>query len=127
MVWSPPYSRLSAPEAFGFRPGKIKNRRPLLLVAKVLNKLANGVEFHDQKESFMLPFNSFIQKNIEPMNAFLDKLSKDLPDLAKSQAAAAATELAKEPKKITRDARRMTVAVKVAPSCSFPGQPGKSC
>lgn len=48
---------------------KPENRRILVLVAKVLQNLANGVEFL-QKEVYMQPMNSFIAKNYPLVQKF---------------------------------------------------------
>jgi hypothetical protein len=48
--------------------------RTLTLVAKVIQNLANLVDF-GKKEPHMIPFNPFIKKNINLMKAIIDKMS----------------------------------------------------
>jgi len=50
------------------------NRRTLVLVAKVLQGLANGVEF--KKEEYMTPFNNYIINNKEKLYQFLDDVAE---------------------------------------------------
>ncbi|EFA76778.1 regulator of chromosome condensation domain-containing protein [Heterostelium album PN500] len=52
--------------------------RALVLIGKVLQNLANGIEF-GQKESFMIPVNRFIIGNLSRLNEYFDKLT-DVPD-----------------------------------------------
>eukprot|EP01133_Synstelium_polycarpum_P013744 gene13744-16212_t len=52
--------------------------RALVLIGKVLQNLANGIEF-GQKESFMIPVNRFIIGNLTRLNDYFDKLT-DVPD-----------------------------------------------
>ncbi|GAM20383.1 hypothetical protein SAMD00019534_035580 [Acytostelium subglobosum LB1] len=52
--------------------------RALVLIGKVLQNLANGIEF-GQKESFMLPVNRFIIGNLTRLYEYFDKLT-DVPD-----------------------------------------------
>lgn len=54
---------ISTPEVYGLckEPPSPEARRHLLLVAKVLQTLANGVYFSVQKESHMIYLNSFIE------------------------------------------------------------------
>lgn len=54
-------------------PLKADKTRRLILVAKLLQSLANEVEF-DDKESFMLHFNSFFKDNIPKMRDLFDKI-----------------------------------------------------
>ncbi|KAL6049049.1 Ras GTPase activating protein ira2 [Balamuthia mandrillaris] len=49
-------------------------RRPLILVSKVLQTMANGVEF-GKKEPYMIPMNDFIQKNLKKVHVFFDQLA----------------------------------------------------
>lgn len=49
-----------------------RTQRALQLVAKLLQALANNVNF--SKEPYMMPFNSFIADNQAPWAAFVDKL-----------------------------------------------------
>jgi len=55
-----------------------KAKRQLVLVTKVLQNLAAGVEF-GKKESFMVKLNDFIKANTSQMNGFLDELTDELP------------------------------------------------
>ncbi|EGC35023.1 hypothetical protein DICPUDRAFT_79261 [Dictyostelium purpureum] len=48
--------------------------RALVLIGKVLQNLANGIEF-GQKESFMIPVNRFIIGNVNRLNAYFDQLT----------------------------------------------------
>jgi hypothetical protein len=48
-----------------------ENRRTLLLVSKILQNVATGVEF--QKEEYMLPFNPFLKEKFEIMKEFYNK------------------------------------------------------
>ena len=52
----------------------ISDRRPFVLVSKVLQTIANGVEF-GKKEPFMLPMNTHIQQYIKNVHAFFDELA----------------------------------------------------
>ncbi|KYR02236.1 regulator of chromosome condensation domain-containing protein [Tieghemostelium lacteum] len=58
-------------------PGTEANRA-LILIGKVLQNLANGIEF-GQKESFMIPVNRFITGNLQRLYAYFDRLT-DVPD-----------------------------------------------
>lgn len=49
-------------------------RRTLILISKVIQNLANELEFGD-KEAYMMPMNVFIQQNIPRMKEFLTNLS----------------------------------------------------
>ncbi|ELR15903.1 PH domain containing protein [Acanthamoeba castellanii str. Neff] len=53
------------------------NRRPLILVSKVLQSIANGVQF-GKKEPYMIPMNELMQVNIAKVHNFFD----DLADIA---------------------------------------------
>lgn len=53
---------------------KPENRRVLVLVAKVLQNLANGMEF-GAKESCMIPMNSFISSNLQAVINFFQTLA----------------------------------------------------
>ncbi|KAJ5079347.1 ras gtpase-activating protein [Anaeramoeba ignava] len=48
--------------------------RMLVLIAKVLQNLANGALF-GVKEEYMIVLNDFIETNLEPMSEYLDKIS----------------------------------------------------
>jgi len=52
-------------------------KRQLIMIAKVLQNLANGVKF-GQKEAFMLPLNGFIDANEASLRRFLENISKDV-------------------------------------------------
>lgn len=71
--WLGPW--LSAPQAFAHPAAFLSNKRPLLPVAKVLNKLANAAEFQNQKEQYMLPFNKFLHDNQDRFNVFIAELT----------------------------------------------------
>ena len=49
-------------------------RRGLLLIAKIIQNLANNVLF-DAKESYMFPLNDFLTQNIYEVTAFLRAIS----------------------------------------------------
>ncbi|KAJ3035318.1 Ras GTPase-activating protein 2, partial [Rhizophlyctis rosea] len=71
------------PKLFGFESaltGGLDARaiRTLTLSAKVLQGLANLVEF-GQKEAFMTPMNGFIAGRIEGMKRFIDEISTSVP------------------------------------------------
>lgn len=51
------------------------SRRKLVLIAKVLQNLANGVRF-GAKESYMTPFHAFIDENEERTKRFFEELAK---------------------------------------------------
>lgn len=77
-----------APEQHGIRlanssaPLDPVTRRNLLLIAKVLQNLANGAAFGD-KEPFMQPLNAFLDEHRPPLEAFLEAVAApfDLPPL----------------------------------------------
>eukprot|EP01132_Coremiostelium_polycephalum_P009133 gene9133-11190_t len=69
-----------APQTSGLvdeQPGP-EATRALVLIGKVLQNLANGIEF-GQKESFMIPVNRFIIGNLDRLYAYFDRLT-DVPD-----------------------------------------------
>ncbi len=70
-----------APESFGIieQTPNPDTRRVLVLVAKVLQNVANGVEF-GFKESYMEPLNPFIRSNLTPTFAFFESLASPLED-----------------------------------------------
>ncbi|KAM7222101.1 GTPase-activator protein for ras-like GTPase [Rhypophila decipiens] len=71
-----------APEAEGLvttAPSK-EMRRGLLLIAKVIQNLANNVLF-GAKEPFMFPLNDFLTQNIYKVTTFLREISVDPDDL----------------------------------------------
>ena len=51
-----------------------ENRRILVLVAKILQNLANNAEF-GTKEAYLEPFNSFVTDNLSKLNLFLRNLA----------------------------------------------------
>eukprot|EP00301_Raphidiophrys_heterophryoidea_P004993 c12131_g1_i1.p1 GENE.c12131_g1_i1~~c12131_g1_i1.p1 ORF type:complete len:968 (+),score=236.35 c12131_g1_i1:77-2980(+) len=60
-------------------PGQIPSegtRRNLILIGKVLQTLANNLEF-GQKEAFMSVFNPFLQQNSARMRSYLEELAHD--------------------------------------------------
>jgi hypothetical protein len=65
-----------SPEGFGLldAPPPAAARRALILVAKVLQNLANGVKFGN-KEAFMGEMNAFVMANVEELFYFLDEIS----------------------------------------------------
>lgn len=68
------------PRTFGLvkeEPSEVAKRQ-LVLITKVLQNLAAGVEF-GKKESFMLKLNDFIRANSAQMTAFLNDLTVSPP------------------------------------------------
>eukprot|EP01103_Thecamoeba_quadrilineata_P005604 TRINITY_DN15378_c0_g1_i1.p1 TRINITY_DN15378_c0_g1~~TRINITY_DN15378_c0_g1_i1.p1 ORF type:complete len:793 (-),score=151.24 TRINITY_DN15378_c0_g1_i1:143-2521(-) len=66
------------PEKYGLvsvTPSK-EARRALVLVSKILQNLANTVEYDGSKESFMNGINVFITKNLVAVNNFYDNLTE---------------------------------------------------
>lgn len=63
------------PDAYGLIEQKLdsKSRRRLVLIAKVIQNLANEVYF-EQKEEYMKCSNVFIDSNLEKMHSFFDSL-----------------------------------------------------
>jgi len=55
-------------------PPSPENRRGLVLITKLLQGLANGVEFDGSKEEYMRSFNKFITTNQRPMTSFFEVL-----------------------------------------------------
>mmetsp|Transcript_2259 Transcript_2259/g.3229 ORF Transcript_2259/g.3229 Transcript_2259/m.3229 type:complete len:1961 (-) Transcript_2259:97-5979(-) len=64
-----------SPEGFGVvsSPPSPIARRSLVLIAKALQNLANGVTFGN-KEAYMVPLNDFINRNTEPIQTFFDSM-----------------------------------------------------
>eukprot|EP00004_Rigifila_ramosa_P014141 TRINITY_DN3194_c0_g1_i1.p1 TRINITY_DN3194_c0_g1~~TRINITY_DN3194_c0_g1_i1.p1 ORF type:complete len:589 (+),score=143.02 TRINITY_DN3194_c0_g1_i1:184-1950(+) len=60
-------------------------RRPLILIAKVLQNLANGVEFGEEKEPYMRPMNAFITSHQTALRGFYEKFG-DAPSTNTSEA-----------------------------------------
>eukprot|EP01101_Sappina_pedata_P000648 TRINITY_DN10846_c0_g1_i1.p1 TRINITY_DN10846_c0_g1~~TRINITY_DN10846_c0_g1_i1.p1 ORF type:complete len:756 (+),score=287.52 TRINITY_DN10846_c0_g1_i1:30-2297(+) len=65
------------PQAFMLCDSKlsVNTRRNLTLLAKVLQNLANNVQFGGVKEFFMAPLNTVLDKNRARVNTFLDKMT----------------------------------------------------
>jgi hypothetical protein len=59
--------------AAGTKPSK-KQRRNLILIAKVLQNVSNGILFAD-KEVFMVPLNKFVESHQSKMVAFFEELN----------------------------------------------------
>lgn len=57
-------------------------RRPLVLLSKTIQNLANEVLF-GQKEQFMLPANAFIEANKERIHQFFDEIAVRAPSLSR--------------------------------------------
>jgi len=71
-----------APDAEGLiaaTPSK-EMRRGLLLIAKIVQNLANNVLF-GAKESYMFPLNDFLTQNIYRVTTFLREISVSSPTL----------------------------------------------
>jgi len=68
---------VSSPEAYGIveEPPSAESRRLLILITKVLQNLANDVEF-GSKEPYMTKMNDFIHSNRQKLIQFYDKLLK---------------------------------------------------
>lgn len=56
-------------------PPSKEARRGLILVSKLLQNLANGVEFDGSKEEYMKSMNHFVTSNLKGLNIFFDKLT----------------------------------------------------
>lgn len=71
-----------APDAEGLisSPPSKEMRRGLLLIAKVIQNLANNVLF-GTKESYMSPLNNFLSQNIYHVTTFLREISVRGPRL----------------------------------------------
>eukprot|EP00033_Pygsuia_biforma_P003003 GCRY01003304.1.p1 GENE.GCRY01003304.1~~GCRY01003304.1.p1 ORF type:complete len:914 (+),score=276.76 GCRY01003304.1:179-2920(+) len=69
-------SAIVTPTTYQLLPSfpKKEAHRGLVLVAKVLQNIANGVQF-SKKEQFMIPMNPTIEKHIDKLKEFLDKLA----------------------------------------------------
>tara|TARA_R110002050_G_scaffold81309_7_gene173843 strand:- start:3513 stop:8018 length:4506 start_codon:yes stop_codon:yes gene_type:complete len=65
-------------------PPSVKVRRCLVLIAKALQNLSNGVLF-GQKEQFMMDVNSFIEKNTEAITSFFEEMAKGVEGKAKTR------------------------------------------
>lgn len=71
-----------APEVEGLvsAPPSKEMRRGLLLIAKVIQNLANNVLF-GAKEPYMFPLIDFLTNNIYKVTTFLREISVSLPDV----------------------------------------------
>eukprot|EP00004_Rigifila_ramosa_P022364 TRINITY_DN609_c2_g2_i1.p1 TRINITY_DN609_c2_g2~~TRINITY_DN609_c2_g2_i1.p1 ORF type:complete len:535 (+),score=134.29 TRINITY_DN609_c2_g2_i1:24-1607(+) len=68
---------VSNPNQFGLVQGpqpEMEQRRGLVLIAKIVQNLSNGVEF-GAKEAYMKPMNQFIMDYQAPIKQFLDRMS----------------------------------------------------
>lgn len=54
-----------------------KTMRGLMLVSKILQNIANDVEF--SKEEHMLPFNDFVRTQFDPMRKWVSEISSERP------------------------------------------------
>lgn len=65
------------PQAFMLVESKLSanTRRNLTLLAKVLQNLANNIQFGGVKEFYMAPLNPVLEKNRERINDFLERLT----------------------------------------------------
>jgi len=54
----------------------VNTRRNLTLLAKILQNLANNVQFGGVKEFFMEPLNPFLEKSRDRLNDFLENLTR---------------------------------------------------
>eukprot|EP00002_Diphylleia_rotans_P023208 TRINITY_DN4562_c0_g1_i5.p1 TRINITY_DN4562_c0_g1~~TRINITY_DN4562_c0_g1_i5.p1 ORF type:complete len:403 (-),score=62.37 TRINITY_DN4562_c0_g1_i5:823-2031(-) len=72
---------ISNPENYALLPEvpPMESRRPLVLVAKTIQNLANGVEF-GVKEPYMIPMNDFLSKSAAPMRDFFEKFTVGTPN-----------------------------------------------
>ena len=63
-----------APRAFNVvdRDPPKRAARALTLVGKIVQNIANGIEF--KKEVYMMPFNDLVATQQEAMNQFLDQV-----------------------------------------------------
>jgi Ras GTPase-activating-like protein IQGAP2/3 len=66
------------PQAFMLVDSKLSanTRRNLTLLAKILQNLANNVQFGGVKEFFMEPLNPFLEKSRDRLNDFLENLTR---------------------------------------------------
>lgn len=79
-----------APDVEGLvsTPPTKEMRRGLLLIAKVIQNLANNVLF-GVKEPYMFPLNDFLVQNVFDITGFLREISVSLPRLCSRQATSA--------------------------------------
>jgi len=93
-------SSLTSPELKGITKKKVGKdaKRAFILACKILQNLSTGAEF-GKKESFMQPFNTFLESNKEWLNQYLDRLVAISSDSADTIKLATRSE---EPKAIER-------------------------
>jgi len=74
-------SAVTVPDSYGLIKIKpsLAGRRNLVLVAKVLQNLANEITF-GKKENYMIKMNDFIETNIPKLGGFYDKLTTSTPE-----------------------------------------------
>lgn len=60
--------------------GHPSQKRALILIAKILQNLANAALF--KKEEYMLPFNDFLTSNFNAVNAMYDRMGTDTVDIS---------------------------------------------
>ncbi|KAG3199507.1 hypothetical protein PC128_g5233 [Phytophthora cactorum] len=69
---------LVVPHKMNLTPGSAapnkQMQRTLVLLAKLMQSLANNVEYSTSTESFMVPFNSFLARNRPKLTRFYDQL-----------------------------------------------------
>eukprot|EP01104_Vermistella_antarctica_P012559 TRINITY_DN3668_c0_g1_i3.p1 TRINITY_DN3668_c0_g1~~TRINITY_DN3668_c0_g1_i3.p1 ORF type:complete len:1846 (-),score=409.18 TRINITY_DN3668_c0_g1_i3:971-6508(-) len=72
-----------SPQRYGLisDPPSLSGIRALTLVTKLMQNLANNIEFDGQKEQYMRKLNGFITKNRETFNDFFERLT-DANDIA---------------------------------------------
>lgn len=78
---------ITAPHSYGLlkEPPSDKVQRQLILVSKILQNLANGIQF-GKKEEFMKKMNEFIETNIEKLQEFLEQLVSIDPTILPAEA-----------------------------------------
>eukprot|EP01130_Rhizamoeba_saxonica_P009102 TRINITY_DN3691_c4_g2_i1.p1 TRINITY_DN3691_c4_g2~~TRINITY_DN3691_c4_g2_i1.p1 ORF type:complete len:619 (-),score=134.90 TRINITY_DN3691_c4_g2_i1:69-1877(-) len=126
-----------APESHGLVEGVIDPmaRRPLILISKALQNIANGLLFGGKKEPFMLPMNEFIQEKITVVEDFFDQLavpSDDDYDPLCSYDSVRNNELPKLHKKIVQNLEKITNSLNmyhqedmILPLCTVLGDLGE--
>jgi len=65
---------------FTTAPLSTEQRRPLILMSKTIQNLANDIRF-GAKEKYMMPANPFIDANTERIRQFFDEISVRLLEL----------------------------------------------
>eukprot|EP01103_Thecamoeba_quadrilineata_P017176 TRINITY_DN598_c0_g3_i1.p1 TRINITY_DN598_c0_g3~~TRINITY_DN598_c0_g3_i1.p1 ORF type:complete len:480 (-),score=85.64 TRINITY_DN598_c0_g3_i1:42-1481(-) len=65
------------PEKYGLisAPPSTESRRTLILISKILQNLANAVQFDGSKEAYMMGIDNFIVENLQAVNNFFDNLT----------------------------------------------------